>query len=114
MFNSFSDALKHPVVALRFRRDAVADVREKLGVGRIRARQILDDASDAEVAYSLNAACEQSGLSAPPELAALVSTGDGVGAIGDGTIIQAIRDFFKAHPEILKIAVAILLSFIGL
>lgn len=114
MFDSFADVLKHPIAALRFRREAVGEVMKQKGVGRFKARDILSDATDAEVAYALNTACDEAGLSSPPELAALVSTGKGFGAIGDGTILKAIVAFFKEHEDIIKAAVKALLLLVGL
>lgn len=116
MFPSFADVLKHPITALRFRREAVSEIMKQKGVGRFKARDILNDATDSEVAYCLQSACDEAGVSAPPALAALIQTDDAgpFGAIGDGTIIRAIVDFFKAHPEIIAAAVKALLLLVGL
>jgi hypothetical protein len=110
------DLIGHPLAALRFRREAVSEMMAEKKVGRREARRLLEDASDAECCQALGMAVKQSGVVIPPELAAMLDAAAGDGgfaAIGDGKIIQAIKDFFAAHPEIVKLAVQFLIMLIS-
>ena len=112
---SIDDVLAHPFTALRFRRDAVPELMATRGVSRREARHILDDASDKEIAHSLQSACKEAGVSLPPELAEFISAvSEGFAKIGDGSFIKAIIAFFKAHPELVAAALKLLLMVIGI
>lgn len=72
------------------------------GLNRFAARRKLEEVTDDQVDEIVHAKCVE--FEVVPPLAV-----SGFGAIGDGTIIQGIKDFCDAHPELISAIVKALL-----
>jgi len=98
----------HPLGHDATRRRATIEIMNKTNLGRFAARRKAAELTDEQIESVVQAKCAAAGVALPQP------AGDGFGAIGDGTIIQAIKDLCDAHPELIKIIMAALLALIGL
>ncbi len=97
----------HPVLFGMARRNATLAAMDK-GLSRRDARRKVNAVKDSDINALAQAKCQELGLVMPSEVT------EGLSKIGDGTIIQAVKDFFTAHPELLKLIIAGIMALIGL
>lgn len=99
----------HPIAVRMARRRAINEATDR-GVPWLEARRKINRASDEEVSGVIQAECVRMGVAPPMS----PPTSEGLGAIGDGTIIRTIQEFCETHPELIKAITAALLLLVGL
>ena len=100
----------HPLVNARVRFATAAELRQKKGLGFLRSFVLAGTIDDETIREGLIAVASDMGVALPTEL---TDPAPGVvGAIGDGSILQVIKDFFNSPlgQQILQALVALLLG----
>ena len=96
----------HRLALAQARRGATLEAMKKHGLSRWEARRRLDEPTDEQVNEVIQEKCVAFGVVPPSP--------EGRGAIGDGTIIQGIKEFCQEHPELVKAIFSALLLLVGL
>lgn len=100
----------HPLVNVAARRRATLEAMDTRGLSRWEARRKFAEPTDEQISEVIRQKCVEFGV-VPPSRESLEG---GLGAIGDGTIIKAISDFCKEHPELISAIVKALFLLVGL
>ncbi len=100
--------LFHNRVPWMARRRATTEAMQKHGLSRFEARRKLAEPTDDQINQIVQEKCQAFGVAIPE------TSGEGFGAIGDGSVIQAIKEFCDEHPEVVAAIVKALLLLVGL
>ncbi len=96
----------HPLVRREARRAAARAASSRYNVTLFTARRMLRKVTDEQIDGVVEAEAVRAGVALPEGR-------EGRGE-GEGTILERIKAFCDAHPELMKVIVTVLLAFVGL